>query len=323
MKINVKNSEFNYQSSFTNKKITISQAELTSSPWIFLDKASEKIIRKLYCDKKLNNIAIISEGIVTGLNKLYLKSKEEISLMKFENKYFFPCYRGKEVDKYYLKPILEFVFYPYKLVSNKTIPIDEKIIIQECPNYMNYLRKNMQLIRKRKYFINSSKKWYELWNQRSLLYFNTSKIITPELSDKNRFALSSKSTFYGDTVCGIKIKDKYINKIKLKYILAILNSKLIEWFYKKTTVPKAGGFYIYKVMYLNNIPIKEVPLNVQKNYIDIVDKIISINKSTDYPKHIDKQLKVKEYEKQIDRMVYKLYNLNEEEIEIVEKNLND
>jgi adenine-specific DNA-methyltransferase len=62
---------------------------------------------------------------------------------------------------------------------------------------------------------------------------------------------------------------------------------------------------------------------VQKNYIDIVDKIISINKSTDYPKHIDKQLKVKEYEKQIDRMVYKLYNLNEEEIEIVEKNLND
>jgi hypothetical protein len=177
------------------------------------------------------------------------------------------------------------------------------------------------LIRKREYFINSNKKWYELWNQRNLSNFTTSKIITPELSDRNRFAISSVTTYYGDTVCGIRIKDKYKNRIKLKYLLAVLNSKLIEWFYKKTTVPKAGGFFIYKVMYLKNIPLKEISIDNQKPFISLVDKILAITKDSDYLENPAKQARVHDYERQIDRLVYELYDLAEEEIKIVENSI--
>jgi len=146
----------------------------------------------------------------------------------------------------------------------------------------------------------------------------TLKIITPELSDRNRFTIASANTYYGDTVCGIRIKDKYKNRIKLKYLLSVLNSKLIEWFYKKTTVPKAGGFFIYKVMYLKNIPLKEISIDNQKPFIDLVDKIFTITKDDDYLVNFCKQTKVKDYEKQIDQMVYKLYDLTEEEVKILE-----
>ena len=52
--------------------------------------------------------------------------------------------------------------------------------------------------------------------------------------------------------------------------------------------------------------------------VNIVDKILAITKDEDYLQNSQKQAKVKEYEHQIDQIVYKLYGLTEEEIKIVE-----
>jgi len=95
---------------------------------------------------------------------------------------------------------------------------------------------------------------------------------------------------------------------------------LIEWFYKKTTVPKAGGFFIYKVMYLKNIPLKEISVDDQKPFIDLINKIFTITKDDNYLENSAKQARVQDYERQIDRLVYKLYDLTEEEITIIENN---
>ena len=319
IKANLEHNKLKYKTDLSNKLIEILQEQLSESPWIFRDSEAEQIISKIGNNTKLNEISVISEGIVTGLNELYLKSEEELSLKQFGCDCFYPCYRGKEIGRYHLKSNSKFVFYPYELVDNKTIPFDEKDLRQRCPNYIAYLQENIQLIRKREYFINSNKKWYELWNQRNLSNFTTLKIITPELSDRNRFTIASANTYYGDTVCGIRIKDKYKNRIKLKYLLAVLNSELIEWFYKKSTVPKAGGFFIYKVMYLKNIPLKEISIDNQKSFISLVDKILAITKDDDYLVNFEKQAQVRNYELQIDQLVYKLYGLTEEEIKIVEE----
>ena len=53
-------------------------------------------------------------------------------------------------------------------------------------------------------------------------------------------------------------------------------------------------------------------------FITLVDQILSLTQSDDYLQNTDKQAKVKEYERQIDQMVYKLYDLTPEEIAIVE-----
>ena len=50
----------------------------------------------------------------------------------------------------------------------------------------------------------------------------------------------------------------------------------------------------------------------------LVYKILSITKDDDYLDNLTKQARVKEYERQIDQIVYKLYGLTEEEIRIVE-----
>jgi len=52
---------------------------------------------------------------------------------------------------------------------------------------------------------------------------------------------------------------------------------------------------------------------------DIVDKILAITKDDDCLQNSVKQAQVKEYEKQINQLVYKLYVLTEEEIKNVEQ----
>jgi len=50
----------------------------------------------------------------------------------------------------------------------------------------------------------------------------------------------------------------------------------------------------------------------------LIDQILSITKDDDYLNNPDKKAKVKRLEKEIDQLVYKLYDLTSEEIKIVE-----
>ena len=64
--------------------------------------------------------------------------------------------------------------------------------------------------------------------------------------------------FYIDTTCGIALRDG--TEVDIWYLIAALNSRVGEYLYRKTTVPKANGFLIYKTMYLSSFPIP-IPRN--------------------------------------------------------------
>jgi hypothetical protein len=154
------------------------------------------------------------------------------------------------------------------------------------------------------------------------------KIIVPELSASNRFSYCDETIFYLDTACGIILKNKQFNHYL--YVLSLLNSSLIEFFYKKTTVPKANGFFIYKTMFLKNIPIYSINFNnkIEKNIHDslvtLAEKMTNLRKQlntlSDY--EIDKkgqlEHEIKATDDKINNMVYDLYGLTEEERKIVE-----
>jgi len=100
----------------------------------------------------------------------------------------------------------------------------------------------------------------------------------------------------------------------LKYLLAILNSQF-AYNYLDSIRRSQIGFYPND---LKKLPLKIISHLDQKPFIDLVDKILAITKDEDYLQNKEKQAKVREYESQIDQMVYKLYNLADEEIKIVE-----
>ncbi len=146
--------------------------------------------------------------------------------------------------------------------------------------------------------------------------------ITVSVLWKNLHGVENKS-IAGSIKKDFKIKDigQFRKKLEenslefdLKYLLAILNSKLGN-FYLSQVRRSQLGFYPDD---LKKLPIKKISKNDQQPFITLVDKILAIAKPADYLQNPDKQARVKEYEKRIDELVYKLYELTPEEIAIVE-----
>src|SRR5262249_48892857 len=154
-----------------------------------------------------------------------------------------------------LEEVTEVVIYPYRLVQEQTVALSEREL-KQFPQVWNYLSQRRPNLGGRGYFENSSKNWYELWCQRDLQLLACPKIVVPELAESNRFALAEPLQFYGDTVCGIILSPSVAEHIN--YLLALLNSRLLEFFYRATTVPKANAFFIYKTMFLKNMPVRRI-----------------------------------------------------------------
>jgi len=306
-----------YRRGLGSESFVLPQNRMNEQSWIFRASAEQELIDRIReISAPLGTLAMISEGIVTGMNELYLQSKEAVQ-QQFGHKFFRPCLRGREIGVYVHSPCSEYVFYPYESRNGRTQVVAEKYIKSEHPTYVRHLRAHYDQLIARGYFAQSRKVWYELWNQRNLENLGARKIVTPELSDRNRFCIAEGDVFYGDTVCGIVPKVQGDSCASLSFLLGLLNSTLLEWIYKKTTVPKAGGFFIYKVMYLREIPIYHLDLSKRSErakhdaIVNLVGHILSA-KST------DPAADTSALEGEIDRIVYELYGLTEEEIAIVE-----
>ena len=116
--------------------------------------------------------------------------------------------------------------------------------------------------------------------------------------DNNQFlALNSVNV-------GVPINAEY----DLKYILGIINSKLMDFWYTLTVQEKNKTFAEVKIVYLERIPIIDLDKDSQKQIVDIVEN--RINESNNEKKQ--------KLEGNIDLLVYNLYNLTYDEVLIVD-----
>ena len=104
----------------------------------------------------------------------------------------------------------------------------------------------------------------------------------------------------------------------LKYLLAVLNSSFLNFWFKRSFLNEDELFPHIQKNQLESIPIKISDSIIMGKLIHSADKILAITKTDDYLENPTKQSKVRDYEKQIDQLVYKLYGLTDKEIQIVE-----
>lgn len=106
------------------------------------------------------------------------------------------------------------------------------------------------------------------------------------------------------------------NPSSAKYILALLNSKLLDWLFRKTSTNNHCNMYE-----LVDLPVPNASRLQQQKIITLVDKILALKKDCRVEHGSDSELAdTSTLEMQIDALVYKLYGLTDEEIKIIEKN---
>ena len=246
---------------------------------------------------------IIDDKFIGFSRRLQKNIEIESSLMK-------PVLKGENIQRYYELKTDVFVFYPHiKNEKNKTIPIDEANLKKQFPLGYNYIFNfKKELEEKKIKYKTNPKHWYSLHRSRELSLFNSEKIITPQLQNKSSFTID-KNSFFPDAGGYMLIK-KENDKIDLKVYLAIFNSSLFYYFIKQTSTPYNNNYYYFKTNYIQPFSIPEISNDFQNAIKPLVEKIISEKMETKNTASL---------ENKIDKLVFDLYGLNEEEIAIIEQ----
>lgn len=88
-------------------------------------------------------------------------------------------------------------------------------------------------------------------------------------------SIDTNSYYTLDTVHNGTIIDKRFN---IKYILCIINSKLHRYIYECSVNEAGKVFAQVKIIYIDPLPVKVIPLEAQQPFIDLADKMLSLNK---------------------------------------------
>ena len=149
----------------------------------------------------------------------------------------------------------------------------------------------------------------ELYKMPKIIFAKMAKRCEALLDELGEYAALNTNFFYDPNP-----------DVSLKFITAFCNSSLFMFFYNQFfgALRMSGGYYQFQAPQLRVIPCKIPSKTIQSTFDIIVDQILSITKDDDYIHSPEKQAKVKQYERQIDQMVYELYGLTPEEIAIVE-----
>jgi adenine-specific DNA-methyltransferase len=191
-------------------------------------------------------------------------------------------------------------------ISNYVIYSTKNTDIKKYNGIEKHLLKYKVLIEKIRQ--NESEKWFSIVRPRDINIFINEKIVCPQRSNENKFAYDNSEFFCSSDVYYIV---NPIKNIELKYILAILNSKLIfKWLYYRGK-RKGEMLELYQEP-LSKIPIKQIPETAQIPFITLVNQILEGKKAGQDTSGL---------EHQIDVMVYHLYVLSYEEACVIDKDL--
>ena len=168
-----------------------------------------------------------------------------------------------------------------------------------------------------RYWLNMSsieyiKYWSRLHRPRKEKYFNGERLLIQEITWWNPARISA--TTYSDTLFHDPGIISCLNKsdLDIKYILSIINSKLISW-YHEINSPKWNRKTFPKVLIwdIRKLPIKEISPSEQQPFIDRADKMLSLNK--EFHEKIDmilKFLQQKYWLEKISKKLQKFYELD-------------
>ena len=254
----------------SNKYHTVEQSSLVEPVWMLENSDDMKIVNSIKKASKFNFGEItksISQGIVTGNNSVFIINQDEINNKNINMSFLKPIYKGKDIRNGKLISDNQYVFYPYNTNSDgNNVLVEEEDIKNTNPHLYKYLLENKELLLSREYFRKSNKIWYELWNPRKKIHFNSRKFVFSEVNNFNDFVLCDEC-YYSDSACGAELKEDF-KKYEL-YIQKYLNSNLITDLYRKLSVPKANGYLIYKNAFLKDLPIY-LPINIDNIYSEIL-----------------------------------------------------
>ncbi|EHM3198976.1 Eco57I restriction-modification methylase domain-containing protein [Campylobacter coli] len=268
----------------------------------------------------------IYRGILTGYNEAFIitteKRNEILANCKDEAekertaKLIRKMLRGRDIKRYsYEWAGLWVIFIPWhfpNVEKPKTMLENEQDLKEQYPSLYKHLLSHKERLSKRnKEETGIRYEWYCLqrWGANYYQEFEREKIGWQRITQEPSFILE-KEYILLDSMAFMVANSKN----ELKYLLGFLNSSLIFYYFKNI-----GHLYSDKGFLLSNQYVEKFPiLKINSKNQKIADELINLVDEILKAKEQDKNANTQELENKINSLVYKLYNLTEDEIKIIE-----
>ncbi|EAK5454212.1 class I SAM-dependent DNA methyltransferase [Campylobacter jejuni] len=250
-----------------------------------------------FINNRINSNHNFAFKIGQGIFGLSEEEKEKLKLTKLENNLVKPYYDTQNFLKFFFKKNN----HQWLIYTNSSFKNPNSM--DDYPNLKKHLDKFQNVI-------TSDNKPYGLHRARDEKFFTGSPRIVAlrKCVGEPKFSYVDFDCYVSATFYVIKTQ-----RINVKYLTAILNSKLIAFWLKHKGKMQGNNYQIDKEPLLN-IPIVTINSKNQK----IADELINLVDEILKAKEQDKNANTQELENKIISIVYKLYNLTEEEIKIIE-----
>ncbi len=305
---------------------------LSGEAWHIGDAKTVALKAKLEGDwKRLKEWDVtINFGIKTGFNKAFILSDGDIKKLPInDSKLIKPILRGRDIEKYgindqkywliyasngylfskeeqkkwvhkvngetnFTKGGQTFKVFREEVRSKNSKRYNRVIVSEDYPDLMPHFEQYEAELKKRE---DQGDHWTNLRNCDYGYAFEQPKIIWSEISDAQKFVFDDKG-FYTNNKCFI------MTGKRLRYLLAILNSKVSEWYFNQISTTTGMGTTMWAKYKIEQLPIAAASEAAEEQLTALVDKILA-GKKAGQDTHA--------LEATVDVLVFKLYGLGYEE----------
>ena len=275
------------------------------APWSILSHLEQSVMEKMQAQgTPLKEWDIkINRGVLTGYNKAFIiddatrrnliaKDPNSADIIK-------PILRGRDIQRYHAKWAGLWLVATHN--GYGSVPA---IDLVDYPSVKTHLDRFYRQLEKRQ---DKGRTPYNLRNCAFYEEFAREKLFWMDMSPRARFAYSITEEYCND-------KGFIMTGESLKYLCAILNSSIVTWLMKSMALTTGMGLLQWKKFAVERIPIPKVSVSKQRPFIRLVDEILKA-------KSANPNADTRYLEWDIDRLVYDLYGLTEEEDTAIERSL--
>jgi hypothetical protein len=335
-----------WKSSISENKVLIDTKDLTEKEWNFVIDDGSEIFKKIgTIPTKLGDVSHIFVGLQTSADKLFVLEEIEpplngiVKVRDFDGNEF-------EIEDGILKPFLykislssytrpisnHWLIFPYTIVDGKAPLVTMEKFISDYPKAWNHLKGIQKQLLQRESGKVEKNNWYGYIYKKNLTVFDAPKLIVQVISQTGKYGFDNSKLYFtgggNGPYYGIRWNENNIHS--LHYLQGLLNSKLLDFYLHKISSPFRGGYWSYGKRFIEQLPIRTInfadPIDKARHdrMVALVTQMLDLNKRLQDAKlEHEKTLlsrQVEAADASIDKLVYELYGLTEEEIAIVEGN---
>jgi len=286
----------------------IPQVAFSENPGVIFNVKSrpdvKNIIQKIkQASLPIENICNVRDGIILGSIKDLFLADERV-----DNRYE-KWLEGNEVSRYSIDWKMRYICYDRALLADELSRkrAKAKATSVTSSDYKKISQSGVRL--------------------RTPQVFRQEKILTRQNANRPMGTYDDQHYFVKNSLHCILLADE---KYALKYVLGLVNSRLIDFYFQQQIGATGQIFSQMKIAYMRTLPIRTIDFEnpadkaMHDKMVKLVDRMLDLHKKFATARVPDEKTKIQRQitttDKKIDNLVYQLYNLTPEEIKIVEVN---